>query len=130
MKKKLILLSGFVLGATPFLALAQVATGGTNSNCASPVPGTITYILCMINSLLNTVVPLLIALGVIFFVWGVVSYMIGGDEEAKKKGRDKIIYGLIGLAVIIAMWGLVKILTNTFGVSTSSQNITLPTVPY
>lgn len=130
MKKKLIVLSGFVLGAAPFLAFAQNPTGGLNNNCLSPQPGTIAYILCMISSLLNTVIPLLIALAVIYFIWGVISFVIAGDEEAKTKGRNKIIYGLIGLAVIVAMWGFVRILTTTLGVNTGPQNITLPTVPY
>ncbi|KKS24434.1 MAG: hypothetical protein UU82_C0006G0032, partial [Candidatus Nomurabacteria bacterium GW2011_GWC2_41_8] len=50
--------------------------------------------------------------------------------EAKKAGRDRIIFGIIGLAVIIALWGLVRILTNTFGVPTAGQGVTLPTTPY
>ena len=67
-----------------------------------------------IHSLLNFVIPLLIALGVVYFVWGVVTYMIGSDEEAKKKGKDKIIFGIIGLAVIVGLWGLVYMVVNTF----------------
>jgi len=39
--------------------------------------------------------------------------MIASDEEAKKAGRDRIIFGIIGLAVIVAMWGLVNILIKT-----------------
>jgi len=48
----------------------------------------------------------LLALGVVYFVWGVVTYVIASDEEAKKTGRDRIIYGIIGLAVIIGVWVL------------------------
>ena len=73
------------------------------------------YILCQIHTILNSVIPVLIALGVVFFIWGVVLYVIGGGEEAKKKGRDKIIYGIIGLSVIIGLWGLVRIVVTTFG---------------
>jgi len=61
--------------------------------------------------------------------WGVVQYVISNDEEAKKTGRNRMIYGIIGLAVIIGMWGLVNILKNTFGLD-NVQNITLPTTPY
>ena len=73
-------------------------------------------ILCRIIGLLNYVVPVIIALGVVYFVWGVVQYVINDSEEAKTKGRDTMIFGIIGLFVIIAMWGLVNLVTKTFGV--------------
>ena len=131
MKKKLIVLSGFVMGLAPVVALAQVATGTNQANCTGP--GTVSNIeglLCKIGDILSAVVPILIIIGVIYFVWGVVSYVIGKDEEAKKEGRSKIIYGIIGLAVIVSVWGLVKILTNTFVPSQNTGSVTLPTISY
>ncbi len=74
----------------------------------------ITDLFNTIKEILNSVVPILVSLGVVYFVWGVVAYVIGGGEEAKKKGRDRIIYGIIGLAVIVSVWGLVNMLTETF----------------
>ena len=71
-------------------------------------------VLCRVAGLLNSLLKVLIALGVVYFVWGVVTYFIGSDEEAKSTGRDRIIYGIIGLAVILSVWGLVKLVTNTF----------------
>ena len=121
-------LSGFVLGLAPVIALAQT-TGGRPTVCTSGAISTIQGILCKIGEIFGAVIPILIALGVIYFIWGVISYVIASDEEAKTAGRDKIIYGIIGLAVIIAVWGLVKILTNTFGLN-NTQNIVYPTVPY
>ena len=128
MKKKLIVMSGFVLGLAPFVALAQV-TGGAPTRCSGGSITTIQGLLCKFSEILNAIIPVLIALGVVYFVWGVISYVIGSDEEAKKKGRDRIIYGIIGLAVIIGVWGLVRILNNTFGLG-NVQNIQFPTVPY
>ena len=124
MKKKLIVLSGSVLGFAPFIALAAGSTGGTPTACAAGNVSTIQGIMCKIAEILNAIIPVLVALGMVYFVWGVVSYVISDDEEAKKKGRNRIIYGIIGLAVIIAMWGLVGILTHTFGV----QNV-VPQLP-
>ncbi len=129
MKKKLIVLSGFVLGLAPVVALAQIGTtGATSGGCTLGTGGTLFGILCRVGQILNAVVPVLIALGVVYFVWGVISYVVAGDEEKKSKGRNAMIYGIIGLAVIVAVWGLVKVLTNTFDVSNTGQ-ITLPTVP-
>ncbi len=126
MKKKLITLSGFVLGLAPVVAFAQT---GTVSNCSGLSVSNINGILCKISSILGAVIPVIIALGVVYFVWGVISYVIAGDEEAKTAGRDRIIFGIIGLAVIVGVWGLVRILTNTFGLD-NTTSITLPTVPY
>ena len=120
MKKKLFVLSGLALSVMPSLAFAA-------SGCTTYAkPGTIQSILCKIGDLLNIVIPVVIALGIVYFVWGIISYVIAGDEEAKTKGRDRMIYGIIGLAVIVAMWGLVNILLTTFGVK--AEDVTLPTL--
>jgi hypothetical protein len=112
MKKKLGMLSGFVLGFMPLLALAQTTGGGCDSFTN---PGTIEYIICRAGDILNILIPILIILGVVYFVWGVITYVISDDEEAKQKGKMRMIYGIIGLVVIVAMWGLVGIVTRTFG---------------
>lgn len=127
MKKKLIILSGFVLSLSPVVALAAVI----DNDCASTTKDveTLFDFLCRIGQLLNFAVPILIALAVLLFVIGVVFYVVGSDEAAKKKGRDRMIYGIIGLAVILALWGLVFILIDTFGISENADTqINLPTV--
>ena len=89
-----------------------------------PSSGGLCNVLKTIQGLLNVVMPILVTIGVIMFIWGVIEYVIGKTEEAKKEGRDKMIYGIIGLFVIVSVWGLVSILQNTFG--TSGQNIAPP----
>ncbi len=130
MKKKLIALSGFVFSFTPLVALAAVSTGGACTGYVGQI-NDLGSVLCKIGQLLNAIVPVLIALGVVYFVWGVITYVISSEEEAKKSGRMRIIYGIIGLAVIIALWGLVGILVNTFGLQNANTGtINLPTINY
>ena len=76
--------------------------------------GDLNFILCKGSEILNALMPFLVALGVVYLVWGVVQSFINDSEEAKKKGKDRIIFGVIGLAVIISIWGLVYILVRTF----------------
>lgn len=78
-------------------------------------------IICKVGSLLKLIIPVLILLGIAYFVWGVVTYFIGDEEEAKKKGKDRIIYGLIGFVVIFALQGLVSIVIDTFGFKGNNQ---------
>ncbi len=121
LKNKLIVLSISAVGLAliPLFASAQVCNPTQNLG----------DILCKISKLINTVIPVLLALGVLYFVWGVVQYVMASEEEAKKKGRDRMIFGIIGLVVIVSMWGLVGILINTFGLS-GTTTYTLPCVPF
>jgi hypothetical protein len=113
---KKIISFGAVLGFAPFLALAA---GGA----------TVDSILGQLVGYLNYIVPALITIAVVYFIWGVITFMTSPSEEAKKMGRAKIINGLIGLFVIVAFWGIIAIVKNTFDIGNATgQNIT-PCVP-
>ena len=107
---KFVLTTAFSLSVV--LPLAASAQGFFYSSCG--VFSGLSFLLCKISYLLNSVLPVLVALGVVYFVWGVVQYFIGSSEEAKKKGRDGIIFGIIGLVVIVSLWGLVYLVIDTF----------------
>lgn len=129
MKKKLFVLFVLALSSAPLSVLAQIGTvGASSTQCNISETGTLFGLLCRLGQLFNAVIPVLIALGVLYFVWGVVTYVISSDEEAKKSGRNRIIYGIIGLAVIVGVWGLVNFLRNTFGLDNTTI-IELPTIP-
>lgn len=72
------------------------------------------------NKLVNNAVVFLIALAVVYFIYNVVKYAMSADEEEKKKSKDQMIWGIIALAVIVSIWGLVGLLQNIFGVGTES----------
>ncbi len=86
-----------------------------------------------INRILNTLLPLIIAAAVVYFIYGIATYVMSGSDDAKAAAKDRIIYGIIGLFVMVSVWGLVNILVNTFGISnqTAPGNINnqLPNVP-
>src|SRR3989344_2854780 len=90
----------------PFFAFAQV---GVTS---------IETLMSTILSLLNQLVPILVAIAVVWFLWGVVQFVTAGaDEEKRKGGRNTMIFGIIAIFVIVSVWGLVNILEGTFGLT-------------
>lgn len=68
-----------------------------------------------INSILKSILPIIISIAVIYFVYQVMMYTISGDEDKKAAAKDGMIYGIIGLFVMVSIWGLVAILSGTFG---------------
>lgn len=113
MKKNLMVLSGLALGLLPVVASADAVSCDTS--------GSFLYVLCQIGNLISTAIPIVITLAVLYFIWGVIKYVISQDEEAKKGAKDMIIYGIIGLALIVGMWGFVKLLTNSLGLDKTAS---------
>lgn len=77
-----------------------------------------TFELLVENSIRYILTPaafLLIGLAVVFFLIGIVKFMFSaGDAEKRKEGRNMMIYGVIGMFVMISLWGLVNLLSETF----------------
>ena len=91
---------------------------------------TVFGVVAIINQILAILIPVLITLAVVYFIWGVIQYTVSGDEEKKKSARGMIISGLIGLFVIIAFWGIIKVVTNTFGVTGEQLDTSqIPCIP-
>jgi uncharacterized membrane protein YfcA len=86
-------------------------------------------ILGIAQSILNVVIPVLITIAVIIFIWGVVSYIMAKEDDQKTKARQKILNGLIGLFVIVAFWGILNVVSRTFGVSNDQAPSNLPCIP-
>jgi hypothetical protein len=84
-----------------------------------------------IGSVLNAILPLLIALAVIYFIWGVLKYLRAGDNpEMRQESRGFILNGVIAIFVMVSVWGLVNILVGTFSLNNDAVNIpTLPALP-
>ena len=110
--KKTAIISTLML-AMPAIALAQDAN----------------IILLKVGVILGQATPLVVALAVLFFFWGLAMYILNaGDEEKRDKGRSIMIWGVIALFVMVSVWGLVRIIGNTFGV-TEGGSVMLPTIP-
>jgi hypothetical protein len=63
----------------------------------------------------------LVGLAVFIIISGVFKYITkAADPEARREGLRFIAYGVIGVFVMVSMWGLVRVLTNTFYFSGSN----------
>jgi multisubunit Na+/H+ antiporter MnhE subunit len=67
----------------------------------------------------NLIIGLLIAFAVVWIIISVVRFIMASGEERAER-RSSILWGIVGLAIILSIWGLVAILTNTFAVSNNS----------
>lgn len=110
--------------AAPLLAVAQAATpGAPDVEVIKPYSDAIVTV---INFYL---VPALMAIAFIVFLWGVYKYYIyGADNETERAtGHQFVLWGVIGFVVIFALWGLVNIVAGTLGLELGGKSPTPPT---
>lgn len=103
----------------PFIALAEAGVT------------TLKGLLEKIQNLINKLIPVIIAITVLVFLWGVANYIMNaGDEEKRKESRQFIIWGLVGFVIMIGIWGLINVFVDAFGLGTGGTQIKPPTVDF
>ncbi len=105
-------------------SLALLAPALVFAQNASKVTG----ILNILQTIVNTLVPIVMVLAVLYFFWGLAQYILAaGSEDAKDKGKRIMIGGVIALFVMVSIWGLITWLGDVIGVDTGGD-IDLPNV--
>ena len=67
------------------------------------------------KGILEQLIGLMFVIATVVFLWGMIQYILAAGEEKKiGEARKRIIAGLIGLFFMVAMWGIVKVITSTF----------------
>lgn len=88
----------------------------------------ITSALLNVKRIMDLFIPIFITLGLLYFLYGLTEYILASEEGGKAEGRNRIIYGIVGLFVMVTVWGLVNVVATTFGVTGGQLNV-LPCVP-
>ena len=74
----------------------------------------------------NSAIGLLLGIATLVFLVGVIQYVIaGGDEKKTAAAKTYMLWGIIGLVVMVAAWGIVNLVVDTLGLDTTS----IPPVP-
>ncbi len=65
------------------------------------------------------VIPVIFTLAFLVFIWGLYKYFIWGAEndEERAKGRRFLLWGLLGMALLLSVWGVLNLLLSTLGFS-------------
>jgi hypothetical protein len=103
----------FAVAAFPTLALAAQGQGNFDN-----VFGAAETVMDLIGML----IPIVIGAAVLLFLFGILRFVFAGDDESRKKARGFMILGIVSLAVMVSVWGLVRFLQSTFGLENSGGN--------
>ncbi|MFA6523917.1 MAG: hypothetical protein WC264_01335 [Candidatus Paceibacterota bacterium] len=76
-------------------------------------------VISKINTLIiNPLIILLFALALMYFLYGVFEFLSNGDNEEKKTtGKKHMIWGIVGLTVMMGVWFILGVILDTFNIT-------------
>ena len=112
--------------ALGLFSLSETAHAQTGEIGGSTLGEYLSSIVGFINVYL---IPFLFAIAFIVFIWGVFQYFVAGgaNEEQRDKGKQLVMWGIIGFVVMVSVWGLVNLVTNTLNFGEGNGTPDLPT---
>jgi uncharacterized membrane protein YidH (DUF202 family) len=123
----------YTLASISLLALPAAFTFAQQGIADGPSAGPFEKLLKNILGFTNTVlIPFIIGIGFLVFVWGMFKYFIAGgaDEGKRDEGKQLMIYATLGFVLIIVFWGIVNLLTSSTGLQNENlQDVPRVTVP-
>ncbi len=74
----------------------------------------------------NVLIPLIFGLALLLFLWGMFKFFIlgGHNEDERAKGKQLILWAIIGFVLMTSIWGIVNMIAGGF--FPNQQTPTLP----
>src|SRR6185436_594532 len=78
----------------------------------------------VINKIVNPGIELLFALAVLYFLWGMFEFLLSqSNQERKTTGKSHMLWGVVGIAIMMSVLGIMKILLNTLEIPPNEINV-------
>jgi len=66
--------------------------------------------------IVNPAIGGLIAMALVVFLWGMVELFLAKDNaERVQRGKAHMLWGIIGLAIMVSVFGIMRVICNTVG---------------
>ncbi len=116
------------IGLAAFAVLAGASPAFAQSNASdSLITKFGTYIV-------NPLLLLIFAAGFFMFMYGLLEFMIAisRNSEDTTTGKQHMIYGTLGMFIMVSVYGIIALLDSTFGLNLSNPsantNVNVPTI--
>ena len=102
--------------ALPFLTFAQTPVLPSNGGAFG------TLLANIIGFSNGVLIPFILGIGFLVFVWGMFRFFIlgGANDEEKDKGKSLMVYATLGFVLIIIFWGVINLLSDSTGLGGDS----------
>lgn len=70
------------------------------------------------RTIVNPLIQFAFIVAFVVFIWGVMQFIRNANNpDERKKGQDHMIWGIIGLVIMVSVFGIITLITRTFGIN-------------
>ena len=74
------------------------------------------YLARFIDNIVNPVIYFIFGLALLYFLYGVLVFIINAaDESARDTGKKHMLWGVIGLFIMVSVYGIIRVVIGTLG---------------
>ncbi len=75
------------------------------------------FILNVDRFIINPIILILFAVAVLIFLYGVLEFLMNqANEEKKTTGKSHMIWGVVGITIMLGVWTLLGLVITTLGI--------------
>lgn len=81
-------------------------------------------VLDIVGNLINQATPIVVALALLYFFWGLATYILNqANKDKQKEGRNVMIQGILALFIMVSVWGIINVVRDTFNLNDNSIDV-------
>ena len=75
--------------------------------------------------IIDPIILLVFALGFFLFIWGLVQFLINieSDSKGRSDGKRHMVWGLVGMLIMISVYGIIALLDNSFDLNVANPDV-------
>jgi len=74
------------------------------------------YLQRLVDNIVNPIIYFIFALALLYFLYGVIIFIKDADDEtARDTGKKHMLWGIVGLFIMVSVYGIIGIIIGTIG---------------
>ena len=81
-----------------------------------------TFVYKLDRMIINPIIYVLFALAILIFLYGVLEFIMSqASGEKKTNGKSHMLWGIVGITIMLAVWTIMGFIINTLGIKGQIQ---------
>lgn len=86
-------------------------------------PAVLTFIGKISTEILNPIIAIMFAVAAAYFIYGIARYVWNPDDEkARETGRKAMLWGVVGMFIMVSVFGIMSFLISSIGADATLMN--------